>query len=78
MGASICMAESLCYPLKKKKRKENILWGFPGAQWLGLDPSTAEAEVRSLVRKVRSHKPHSQKKKKKKRKEQEIVLKSWS
>ena len=67
MGASICMAESLCYPLKKKKRKENILWGFPGAQWLGLDPSTAEAGVKSLVRKVRSHKPHSQKKKKKKK-----------
>ena len=49
---------------QKKKRKENILWGLPGAQWLGLDPSTAEAEVQSLVRKVRSQATQPKKKRK--------------
>ena len=37
-------------------------------QWLGLDTSPTEAGVQSLVRKVRSHKPHSHKKKGKERK----------
>ena len=47
---------------QKLKHKGNSL----AVQWLGLGAFTAGAQVQSLVRELRSHRPHIQSKKKKK------------
>ena len=44
------------------------------AQWLGLSTFSAVTQVSSLVRELRSHKPHGEAKKKKKNKKIKICL----
>ena len=41
-------------------------------QWLGLGAFTAVAQIQSLVRELRSHKPRGSAKKKKKKKKEKI------
>ena len=44
------------------------------AKWLGLSTFSAVTQVSSLVRELRSHKPHGEAKKKKKKKNKKIKI----